>query len=85
MRQDSTPDSHSSAPEPSQQFYIEQGWTRKGNDWLKPNGEPVFLVDIINAYPPLKAWVMEKTNWCRDGQCAATSIPCQSTQERGDS
>ena len=59
-----------SAPEPPEQFLIDQGWTRQGGVWFKPNGEPVFFIDIINAYPPLKAWVEEKTACCRDGSCA---------------
>lgn len=63
------------APEPPEQFFLDQGWTRGRGGWLKPNGEPVFFVDIINAYPPLHAWVNERTKCCRLGSCSAKPTP----------
>jgi len=66
MGQESTPDP-SRAPEPPDQFYIDQGWIRRESSWVKQNGDPVYVVDIITAFPPLKAWVMERTksSWDR--------------------
>lgn len=63
------------APEPPEEFFIEQGWIRGNGLWWKPNGEPVFFVDIFNAYPPLHAWVNERTGCCRVGSCKPKSTP----------
>lgn len=62
------------APEPPEEWFIERGWIlRDGVRWKPGGNEPVFFVDIINAYPPLKAWVEERTKCCRDGSCSSKS------------
>ena len=63
-----------SGPEPPDEFLIRQGWARREGIWFKSNGEPVFFIDIMNAYAPLKAWVEEKTACCRDGSCATQML-----------
>lgn len=64
-----TPTGPIGAPEPPEVWFIEQGWTRRDAIWWKPNGQPVFFVDTINAYAPLRAWLEKRTKCCRDGSC----------------
>lgn len=51
------------APEPPEEVFIAQGWIRTSWGWLKADGKtPVYFIDVLDAYPPLKAWVEERTN-----------------------
>jgi hypothetical protein len=69
MKERDTPQESFSAPEPPEDWFIAQGWTRGDGIWWKPNGEPVFLVDLYDRYPPLRAWIDARTKCCQDGSC----------------
>jgi hypothetical protein len=48
-----------SAPDVPEEVMLAQGWRRTrdiGGMWLKKDGTPVFYCDLVNVYPPLKAW-----------------------------
>lgn len=62
-------------PDPPDEFFIAQGWKRGDGVWWKQNGEPVFFIDLISAYPPLKAWVEERTRCCRERSCSRKTQP----------
>lgn len=71
-----TPTGPFGAPEPPEEWFIERGWIlRNGVRW-KPGGhEPVFFYEIIAAYPPLRAWVHERTGCPQPGCCPPKSAP----------
>lgn len=73
---DNIPTGPFGAPEPPEAFFIAQGWIRVSWGWLQADGKtPVYFVDVMNAYPPLKAWVHERTGCPQPGCCPPKSAP----------
>jgi hypothetical protein len=48
-------------PQPPEELFTNLGWTKRGSVWFKKNGDVVFFIDVLNAYPPLMAWVKART------------------------